>query len=99
MKSCQSCKGTKFRRKKVEFVTRVGEHQVIHSLREDVCASCGAWVLDPVFLAAYELTSASKVLREQKLNGAMIKDVRRLIRMPPAMLAKRLGIAEDVVSG
>jgi DNA-binding XRE family transcriptional regulator len=80
-------------------VTRIGEHELIHSPREDVCVSCGTWVLDPVHLAVIELGSAKRILSAEKLTGAIIKDVRRLIGIPRAEVAQRLGVAEAVVGG
>lgn len=99
MKSCFACRGTKFKRKKVEVVTRIGEHEVTHTPEEDVCLACGRWSIHAVDADVFALTSATRVLREHTLTGAMIKDVRHVVGISRAELAEHLGVPEDTVAG
>jgi putative zinc finger/helix-turn-helix YgiT family protein len=98
MTRCYKCKGTSFEEREETWPVALGGHEVAHKVRVNVCTSCGEWTLSADALEHLELQTASKVLGEHALTGAVLRDIRKVLGLKQTELGEELGIATETIS-
>jgi predicted RNase H-like HicB family nuclease/DNA-binding transcriptional regulator YiaG len=97
MRSCFECGPSTLELRTVPIVTHCGDHEVTHCYTANVCTTCETWAIPALELERYELLGAAQVLRDHELNGAVAKDVRKVLGLGYDDLAARLGVTSDAV--